>query len=213
MAAADFRTPTVAAFLEELGSGNPTPGGGTGAAVAGAMGAALVRMLALVTAGKPKFAAAEDLMRAIAEEAGEAAAALMDLAAEDASAYDRVTDAYRRPRETEAEKASRTAAIQAAFRHATDVPLRVMERAAAVIGLAKNAIERGNPNAASDGAAGAELCRAAMKIAAYNVKVNLASLTDEAFRKEARTRMDEILYMGTSVANVIDSHVNDLWKA
>jgi formiminotetrahydrofolate cyclodeaminase len=87
-----------------------------------------------------------------------------------------------------------------------------MERCAEVIGLAKNAVVRGNRNAASDGAAGAELCRAALKVAAYNVKTNLASIQDPQFAKWTRTRLDEVQYMATSVATEVDSFVEDLWK-
>jgi formiminotetrahydrofolate cyclodeaminase len=208
----DFSTPTVEAFLERLGSASPTPGGGTGAAVTGAMGAALVRMLALLTVGRPKYAAHEKLMEAIAETAREAMEDLLRLAARDAAAYDVVSAAYKLPRQTDEEKATRQARIQEALRGAIEVPLEVMERCAEVIGLAKNAVEVGNVNAVSDGAAGAELCRAALKVASYNVKINLVAVTDEAYAKVVRTRMDEILYMGTNVATVVDSRVNELWK-
>ncbi|MHC5010644.1 MAG: cyclodeaminase/cyclohydrolase family protein [Planctomycetota bacterium] len=208
----DFRSPSVEAFLEDVGSNRPTPGGGTGAAVTGALGASLVRMVAALTIGKKKYAEHEELMEAVAESARESADALLGLAAEDAAAYDAVTAAFRLPKETDEEKAARGAAIQEAFRGAIEVPLRVMERCVEAIGLAKNVVAYGNQNAASDGAAGAELCRAALKVASYNVKINLGSVKDEAYVRMTRTRMDEMLYMGTNVAQEIDSRVNDLWK-
>jgi formiminotetrahydrofolate cyclodeaminase len=208
----DFARETVGGFLERLGSASPTPGGGTGAAVAGAMGASLVRMLAMLTIGKPKYKDHEPLMQAIADGAAEAGAALLDLATKDAAAYDLVSAAYRMPKETEEQKRARSAAIQEALRGAIEPPLQVMERCAEVIGLAKNAVVRGNRNAVSDGAAGAELCRAALRVASYNVLVNLASVEDEAYRKWTRTRVDEMSYMAAAVATEIDSHVRDLWK-
>src|SRR5688572_20428314 len=129
----DFGKETVEGFLARLGSDAPTPGGGTGAAVAGAMGAALVRMLALLTVGRPKYAEHEALMRAIAEQADEERQSLLALATEDATAYDRVSAAYKMPKATEAEKAARSKAVQEALRGAIDVPVRVMERCAEVI--------------------------------------------------------------------------------
>lgn len=212
MTAPDYSTLPLGAFADALASDAPTPGGGSGAAVAGALGAALVAMLARLTIGRKRYAAHEELMKAIADAAGEAQAALLALASEDAAAYDAVSTAYRLPKTTDAEKAARKEAIQAAMRGACDVPLRVMEQCLEVISLAKNAVKRGNVNAASDGAAGAELCRAALKVAAYNVRINLSGMDDAEYAATLRTRLDEMLYMGTAAAQDIDSHVNDLWS-
>ena len=208
----DFSSPSVEAFLASLASATPTPGGGTGAAIAGAMGAALVRMLALLTVGREKYAAHEALMQAIADQAEDERLALMDLAAQDASAYDAVGAAFKLPKATDEEKAARREAIQAAMKGACDVPLRVMERCLEVIALAKTAVQHGNENAVSDGAAGAELARAAMRVASYNVKINLGSIKDPAYLAAARSRMDEIDYMGGNAAAFVDSHVNDIWS-
>jgi formiminotetrahydrofolate cyclodeaminase len=177
------------------------------------MGAALVRMLALLTIGRPKYADHEPLMRAIADQAAEEQATLLALASEDAAAYDRVSAAYRMPRDTDEQKAARSRAVQEALRVAIDVPLRVMERCAEVVSLAKNAVQRGNRNAVSDGAAGAELARSAMKVASYNVRTNLAAVDDADYKRFTRTRVDEMTYMATAAVQEIDSHVQDLWKA
>jgi formiminotetrahydrofolate cyclodeaminase len=203
---------TVREFTEALASDAPTPGGGTGAAAAGAMGAALVAMFARLTVGRPKFAAHDALLRAVADGAAEAAARLLALAEEDAAAYDAVSAAYRLPKGSDAEQASRKAAVQAALKGACVVPLKVMEECLEVIGLAKTSVPVGNPNAASDGAAGAELAKAAMTVASYNVRINLASIEDPAFQKETRTRLDEIVYMGGASAAEISSQVLDRWK-
>jgi formiminotetrahydrofolate cyclodeaminase len=212
MSPTSFGDLTVREFLARLASDSPTPGGGTGAAMVGALGAALVRMLAVLTIGRPKFAAAEPLMKAVADGGQDAVAALLGLADQDALSYDAVSAAYRRPKATEAEQAARKAAIQAALRGACEAPLKVMEQCLEVIGLAKNAVLQGNPNAASDGAAGAEFARAAMTVAAYNVRINLVAVEDERFARETRTRLDEMLYMGGTVSSEIDSRVQDLWK-
>lgn len=207
-----FADHTVSGFLTALGSDAPTPGGGTGAAVVGAAGASLVRMLAMLTVGRPKFAAAEATMQAVAAQAGENAQRLLALADADAKAYDAVSAAMKLPKATETEQAARKAAIQAALKGAIEPPLRVMELCLDTISLAKLAVAQGNPNAVSDGAAGAEFARSAMNVAAYNVRINLVGVTDEKYAKDMRTRLDEMVYMGSTAAAEIDSRVQDLWK-
>jgi formiminotetrahydrofolate cyclodeaminase len=203
---------TVRGFLDALASDSPTPGGGTGAAVVGATGAALVRMLAVLTIGRPKFATAEATMKAIAEQAAENRERLLALADVDARAYDAVSVAYRLPKDTDEQKAARKAAIQAALKGAIEPPIQVMEACLDTISLAKMAVAQGNPNAVSDGAAGAEFCRSAMNVAAYNVRINLVGVEDERYAKDCRTRLDEMLYMGASAASEIDSRVQEMWK-
>lgn len=209
----DFKSPSVEAFLDRLGSASPTPGGGTAAAVTGAVGASLVGMLANLTLGREKYADHEKLMTAIAEQAEEERMKLLELAADDAAAYAKVGAAYKLPRDTDEAKAARGEAIQAALKGACDVPLATMERCVEVIGLAKTAVQYGNKNAISDGAAGSEFARAALRVASYNVKVNLGSIKDAEYAKQARTRMDEMDYMGANAATWIDSHVNELWSS
>lgn len=208
---ARFADLTLEAFSQRLASASPTPGGGTGAAVTGALGAALVRMLCELTLGKPKYAPHERLMQAIADTCEEARADFLRLADEDAEAYDRVSSAYKASKATPAEQTARDAAIEQALKGACEVPLQVMERSVEVIGVAKNAVQVGNKNAASDGAAGAALCRAALQVAAYNIKINLVAIKDVRFAKDMRTRVDEMAYMGTAAAQEIDSLVNDMW--
>jgi formiminotetrahydrofolate cyclodeaminase len=208
-----FRDLSLEAFSQRLASATPTPGGGTGAAVAGALGAALVRMLCMLTIGKPKYAAHERLLQAVADACEEARVAFLDLADADAKAYDRVSAAFKSPKGTPEEQAARERGVEEALKGAIEVPLQVMERCLEVIGSAKNAVQVGNRNAVSDGAAGAELCRSALKVAAYNVKINLVAVKDAKYAQDVRTRLDEMLYMGTAVAQEIESHVNDLWAA
>lgn len=212
MSSPSFADLTVRQFVEALASDSPTPGGGSGAAMVGAIGAALVRMLAVLTIGKPKYAAHEALMQAIAAGGADGIARLLELADEDTKAYDAVSSAYKLPKATEAEQAARKAAIQAALKGAVDVPMKIMEQCLEIIGLAKNAVPNGNRNAVSDGAAGAEFARSAMAVAAYNVRINLVSIEDERYAKDVRTKLDEILYMGTTTAGEIDSKVEEMWK-
>jgi len=208
----DFRTSSLDAFLGTLASDSPTPGGGSSAALAGAMGAALVEMLARLTAGRKKYADHDALMQALAEQAAEERAALLNLAAADAAAYDAVSAAYRLPKQDEEQKTLRSAAIEAAMIGACETPLAIMQHSLEVLALAKNAVLYGNTNAASDGAAGAELARAAMKIASYNVKINLGAIGDAHYVQQARARMDEMTQLGTGAATAVETHVEELWQ-
>ena len=207
-----YAAQTVQSFLDDLGSDAPTPGGGSGAAMVGAHGAALVRMLAQLTMGRKKYEAHHELMDAISEKAAEGRDAFLQLAVDDAAAYGAVSVAFKLPRETDEDKAARTAAIQDALKGACEVPLEVMTQCLEIIGLAKNAVFSGNKNALSDGAAGAEFCRAALRVASYNVKINLSSIKDDEYVKTTQTRLDEMYYMGSAVANEIDSHVTEMWR-
>ena len=208
----DLSSTSFRGVLERLGSQDATPGGGSAAAYAGAMGASLVEMLANLTETHEEFADRASLLEAIAEQAKETREHLLGYAAKDAAAYEAVLEAQRRPHETEADEAARTEAVQTALKEATEVPLRIMEECLQVIGLAKNVLESGLHAAASDGAVGAVLARAGLQSASLTVKANLARIDDQDYAQMSRTKLDEMLYMGTKVCTALDSYVNDLWK-
>lgn len=198
--------------LERLAGRDATPGGGAASAWAGALGASLVQMLAGLTRTHEGFAEREGLLEAIAEQARESREHLLAYAVKDAEAYGAVLAAQRLAAEGEEERKTRTAAVQAALAQATEVPLRIMEECLQVIGLAKNVLESGLHAAASDGAVGAVLARAGLQSASLTVKANLALLDDQDYAQMTRTKLDEMLYMGTKVCTALDSYVNDLWK-
>lgn len=208
----DLETVPLTTLLDDLASGTPTPGGGTGAALAGALAASLVGMTARVTLLKPKHAQQAKLLDAIAEGADDARARLLRLGVDDARAYRAVVEAQRLPKRTDEETAERQKRLQHALKEATEIPLRVMEQVLEIIGLGKNAVESGLKSTASDGAAGVEIGRAALKAAALAVRANLAGIEDETYVKISRTRLDEMLYMGTRVATHVESFVHDLWS-
>ena len=209
----DLSTASFQDVLDQLGSRDPTPGGGSAAALAGAMGASLVRMLASLTKAHEGFAERGPLLEAIVDQAQETRDHLLAYAAKDAAAYGVVVEAQRLPRGTEEEQAARTEAVQAALRAATELPLRIMEECLQVIGLAKNVLDSGFHAAASDGAVGAVLARAGLQGASLTVKANLALIDDGDYAQMSRTKLDEMLYMGTKVCTALDSFVNDLWKS
>jgi glutamate formiminotransferase / formiminotetrahydrofolate cyclodeaminase len=165
-------------LLDALASDAATPGGGTASAMTAAVGASLVAMVARLTAGKKGFEDVEARMGQITAAADAARAELLSLADVDAQAFDGVMQAYRLPKGTDEEKQARSRAIQRAMTKAADVPARVARQAVAMLELAREVTETGNPNTASDGAAAAYILRAAVEGALANVEINLASLKD-----------------------------------
>jgi methenyltetrahydrofolate cyclohydrolase len=169
---------SVDEFLRRLASGDPTPGGGSASALAGALGAALVSMVCHLTIGRERYAAHEADARQMQATADALRERLQRGIDEDAAAYDRVIAAYRLPRTSDEERTVRSEAIQNATIQAALVPLSLVEAAASVIDLAEQALGKTNPNAASDLAVAALLGVAAVDGAAANVDVNLSALTD-----------------------------------
>lgn len=179
-------------LLDRFASSDPTPGGGSAAAYSGALAAALVEMVAGLP--KTRTGAAEereklDAARASASRAGARLRELVDL---DTEAYNAVTAAYRLPKASDDEKAARSAAIKAAMRQATEVPLETCERAADVLRAAASALAHGNPNASSDVRTAMALCRAALDAGAENVRVNLEAPSMAAEAPALLARLETI---------------------
>jgi len=165
-------------LLDRFASVDPTPGGGSAAALAGATAAALVTMVCRMPktrTGDPRERGRLDEALAQATEVGRRLRALVD---EDSAAYEAVMAAYRLPKATDEEKATRKRAIDAAVSLATDVPLRTAEACTTVLGTAAFAANDGNPNALSDARTAATLAWAGLKGAAENVRINLAGSAD-----------------------------------
>jgi glutamate formiminotransferase/formiminotetrahydrofolate cyclodeaminase len=177
----DFENRQFRELLDALASDAPTPGGGTAAALAGAMGASLAQMVAALTLSKEKYAAAHAIVRPIAEAAAKARAALVRLAREDSDAYDAVVAARRLPKETDEQKQARGLAIDAANRRAAEVPLETARAAVRLLALLPDLAENGNPNAASDAGAAALLLDSAAEGALLNVGINLGGIPDAEF--------------------------------
>ncbi len=177
-------------FTARVASADPTPGGGSASAVASACGAALIAMLARLSIGRggddAAFTRTADAMDGIRST-------LLDLATEDARAYDAVMTARRLPRGSDDEKRARTQAVQAAMRTAADVPLEVALRAVAVLEAAREILPTANPNAVSDGGVAVLLAYASAHGALANVRVNLASIKDEEYRKATASRVEEVM--------------------
>lgn len=183
---------TLAEYLDALASSEPTPGGGSTAALAGALAAGLVSMVCNLTIGKRRYRESEPGLRQVLAQAEALRGRLGELMARDAAAYDGVMRAYRLPQSTAQEQAARQSAMQQALQEATRVPLEIAEGCAQVIELALPAAELGNPWAVSDAGAGALLAEAALHAALLNVEINLRSLEDGSFAQEARQRLQDL---------------------
>jgi formiminotetrahydrofolate cyclodeaminase len=180
-------------FLAELASAEPVPGGGSVAALGGALAASLVAMVCRLTVGKKGYEAVSAEMESIVPRADALQAELRELMQTDIDAFARVMDAYKLPKETDAQKAARTRAVQAALKHASDVPLRVAELCAEVLALARVVVEKGSKNAASDAGVGALMAEAGLRGAAFNVSINLGSIQDPAYVSDRRARVAQLM--------------------
>ncbi len=177
---------TVRDLTARLASRDPIPGGGSAAALAGAMAAALVSMVAELSVGRADAAEHEATFREVGAAANQRRGALLDLAEDDAVAYDAVVRARRLPKESEAERETRARTLRVAMVEAARVPLRTAEVAAEVLELAQTIAPIGNRNAASDAGVAAQLAAAAIRGALLNVRINLPYLpTDEPLRSSA----------------------------
>ena len=180
--------PTLDGWLEELASSAPVPGGGSAAALAGAVAGALVAMVARLTVGRKAFAAAEARAREILAEAEALRAQLRRLVDEDAAAYAKVSEAYKIPKST----AGRSRTIDAALVGAAETPLAMARGAMRLITLASDIGEIGNPNARSDARVAESLARAALAGAIENVRINVASLSEPALGRALLEEAEEL---------------------
>ncbi|MGE0043230.1 MAG: cyclodeaminase/cyclohydrolase family protein [Vicinamibacterales bacterium] len=184
-----FRDQTVAGFMDALASGAPTPGGGTASAMAGAMGVSLLVMVAGLPKSKTNADEEKAALAGAADALGPVRTRLLDLADQDAAAFDQVMAAYRLPKASDAEKAARSAAIQAGLQAATTTPLDTLIASAEALEHALGVARFGNPSAASDAGVAIGLLEAAAAGAAANVEINLGSLKDADFVTRAKATL------------------------
>lgn len=194
-------------FLDRLAEGTAAPGGGSAAAHAGAMAAALVAMVARLTLGKKKYAGVQRRMAEIAEVADRLRATQETAVSLDSQAFVGLMAARKLPHETKPEQSARDEAVEAALQRAAGVPLQVARDAVTTLELAAEVGANGNAHAVTDAGSGGAMARAALQAAALNVRVNCADLTDrpvvqgwlreladlEARAREAEGRLGEAL--------------------
>jgi formiminotetrahydrofolate cyclodeaminase len=196
-------------YCDALASGQPTPGGGSAAALVGALGAALNSMVANFTVGREKFAAVEAEVRALLEENERLRAELERLTQADTEAYAFVSRAYRMPRSSEEEKVSRRAAIQESLKTAAQVPEAAVRACHGVLKIAARLVDKGNPNLVTDVGVAARFAQAALACAAMNVEINLIQMTDEAYVDSCYARMSPLLEEGERLGEQVWRRVNE----
>ncbi|MBM3498505.1 MAG: cyclodeaminase/cyclohydrolase family protein [Armatimonadetes bacterium] len=185
-----YRNGSVGGYVADLASNLPAPGGGSGAALAGALGNALASMVGNFTVGKEKFADVEDQVQRILGELNEVRERLLALVDLDVAVYSQVGTAYKLPRETDEQKARRSAAIEDACKTAAGVPRAIAECCDRTIALAAELCDIGNPMLISDVGCAVKLAEAARHCAWLNVAINLSSIKDEAFKAEMQEALD-----------------------
>ena len=184
---------TLVDFLDALASSAPAPGGGSVAALAGALGAALVSMVCNLTLGKKKYAVVQGEISALVEQSEALRHELTGLLEADVQAYTGVSKAYGMPRDTEEQKEARSAAIQEALKGATIVPMQVAETCVKVLELCTPAAEMGNVYAVSDAGVAAVMAEGGLRSAALNVIININAIKDQAFVDQMRGKLDGLL--------------------
>lgn len=177
----EIKNQTIQTFLHQLASKSATPGGGSAAALMGAQGAALVSMVCNLTIGKPKFVEVEAQLQGVLGQAEVLRNQLTGLIQADIEVFNRLMSKYALPKDTEEDKAIRSAAIQTVLKDATEVPLQCVHACAKVIRLSKIAAELGNPSAVSDAGAAVMAAYGGLKTSALNVYINLAGIKDKDF--------------------------------
>ncbi|HEX2448349.1 MAG TPA: cyclodeaminase/cyclohydrolase family protein [Methyloceanibacter sp.] len=190
---AQIKDTAIEPFLDQLASSAATPGGGSAAAIIGAMGAALVSMVCNLTIGKKKYADVEAEMKDVLGKTEALRKKLTGMIQDDVRAFDAVMGAYGMPKETDADKAARDKAIQSALKLATDVPLACARAAREVIDLAAIASDKGNLNVISDAGVGVLAGYAALRSAALNVLTNARMITDKPFADAKLKELNELL--------------------
>ena len=176
-------------FVAATASKEPTPGGGAIAALTGATGAALAEMVANLTFGKKGYEAVQTEMEVLQAKAEEIRNRMLELSQADADVFNIFMNALGLPKNTDEEKAARTAAIQQAYKDAAMVPFEIGELANQIFDLAELASRKGNQNLITDGIIAAINARAAVKSAFLNVRINLSGIKDESFVAELISKM------------------------
>ena len=177
------------AFIEQLESNEPVPGGGSVAALSSALSSALAAMVANLTIGKKNYETVSDEMVLVAERMHTHRIEFVDLIDKDANSFDSVMKAFKLPKETDDEKAYRTNQIQEGMKYAASVPLEVAEKTAVLFDDLAFLVKSGNSNAQTDALVAAMMARTAILSALYNVKINLGSIKDEAYVAEMKAKV------------------------
>ncbi|MBI5464398.1 MAG: glutamate formimidoyltransferase [Ignavibacteriales bacterium] len=201
---------TVLAFLDETASNSPAPGGGSIAALAGTLGAALTSMVCRLTIGKKKYADVQETMEEVLSKAEALRARLTAIIDADTAAFNNVMAAFGLPKETEEQMVIRSKAIQGATKEATLVPFHLMKLCEEALALTKIVAEKGNPNSISDAGVAALMLHAACEGAKLNVKINLSTISDEQFVARLRSDIAGIAQRVKDLATAVEFRITSV---
>ena len=202
---------TVKGFLSELASNSPAPGGGSVAALSGALGAALSSMVCNLTVGKEKYKDVQDEIKDVLKESETLRKHLTKLIDKDTEAFNDVMKAFKMPKETEEQKEKRKQAIQEGYKTAAAVPLETARTCEKILDIAMIIAEKGNESSITDAAVSALMAQAGVQSAILNVKINLSSIKDKQFVEKTTLELEEIErdVMGKTneIMNIVDSKI------
>jgi len=194
-------------FYDQVASSSPAPGGGSVAASAGALGAALSAMVCRLSVGKKQYASAKDELSDIRDRDDGLRSELTKLIDTDKEAFDAVMEAFKLPKSSDEEAAARDEAIENANKEAARVPLTVMKRALEVIEMVETVANKGNENSITDAGVAGLMAMASIEGAGYNVKINLADLNDASFVADMKREADDITTKARKIAARIQARV------
>lgn len=186
----------VSDFIAELASDSPAPGGGSVAAVSGALGAGLLSMVCRLTIGKKGYEAVQADMESALVKSDELHKRLVSLIDEDTNAFNAVMAAFKMPKESPEEKEKRTAAIQTAFKKAADIPFNIAVTCEEVLTLAESLVNKANTNAISDIGVAALSAHSGLEGAVMNVKINLPSIKDQDYVNSKKQEITKLVEQG-----------------
>lgn len=190
-------------YLNDAASGNPTPGGGSVSALAGALGSTMANMSINMTVGREKFKEVEDLLQIKGKQFEQARTELLELVHKDMEAYQAVMDSYKLPKSNDEEKKRRTDALQVAMKGAMDVPLRLLRRSLAMLEDLAKIVDKVNPNLIGDIAVAAVLSQAALRGGRINVLANLLYIKDEGLNNTTRAELGQSVDRADALFNEI----------
>lgn len=193
----------TAEFVDLLASDAPAPGGGSAAALEGALGAALTAMVCSLTVGKKKYAEFEELAQSAQKKALDLKARFVDVMDRDTEAFNVVSAAFGMPKATDEEKAARSAAIQKGLEGCTKTPFEMMELAVETLELTASILGKSNDSAASDLGVSALSLRAAIQGAWLNVLINIGSLKNKDLAEDYRKKGEALLAKALPLADQI----------
>lgn len=194
---------TVKGFADVLASNEPAPGGGSTAALEGALGACLAAMVCQLTLGKKKYEEHEALVKGALDRASSLKEDFLRVIDEDTESFNAVSAVFTMPKDTDEEKAARSAAMQSALQGSTKPPLKMMELSAQTLEMVSEIVGKSNASAASDLGVAALSLKAAIQGAWLNVLINLGGIKDEGFVSEYKSKGEALLSKALPLADEI----------